>query len=50
VSGCGGSGGGDPPLSSARAFRNLLKELEPMRREPMILQRFQVHAVTMTGK
>ena len=29
---------------------DLLKELEPMRREPMILQRFQVHAVTLTGK
>ena len=29
---------------------DLLKELEPMRREPLILQRFQVHAVTMTGK
>ena len=29
---------------------DLLKELEPMRREPMILQRFQVHAVTTTGK
>jgi hypothetical protein len=29
---------------------DLLKELEPMRREPMILQRYQVHAVTMTSK
>jgi hypothetical protein len=29
---------------------DLLKELEPMRREPLILQRFQVHAVTMTAK
>ena len=29
---------------------DLLKELEPMRREPLILQRFQVHAVTETSK
>jgi hypothetical protein len=29
---------------------DLLKELEPMRREPLILQRFQVDAVTTTGK
>ena len=29
---------------------DLLKELEPMRREPMILQRHQLHAVTSTAK